>query len=132
MKNKYIVRPYEGFDEILFDETRDAVRKKLGEYKEFRKNKFSENTLDAYEDFHFNYDKLNKLEAVEFFEGEIYFENEKLFPNSKNEFIAVLSRFDKAFQQGDDLIKSEVLGITAYIPEEKVETLLIHKRGYYS
>jgi len=55
-----------GVDAFGFSLDRETVRRKEnGEYKEFRKNKFSKNTTDDFGAFHAFYDETDRLEAIE-------------------------------------------------------------------
>jgi hypothetical protein len=132
MQIRHIIKPYEKFGDILFDESRENIRKKLGAFKEFKKNIFSENTADDYGDIIVCYDKFNKMEAVEVFSGDVFIEDVKIFPNTRNKLIESLKKLDNTFSATDDAIESSVLGICAYAPEDEVESLIVYRHGYYS
>ena len=131
MHYTYVVEPYKGFNDVSFGELRNTVRKKLGVYTDFKKNKFSKNTADDFGNLHTFYDEKNTLEAVEFFKGELYLEGRKLFPTKKDELFTVLSNTDHEAIVSNDSVESKMLGIHAYAPSDTVESLLIYRVGYY-
>lgn len=131
MERKYKLDPCKGFDNIKFSEKRDDVRMKLGQHKEFKKNIFSKNSSDDFGDFHAYYDENNTLEAVEFFEGNVYLAGDKLFPNSKSALFEILKKSDGNAALTEDSISSSTLYISVYAPDEKAESLLIHREGYF-
>jgi hypothetical protein len=131
-QQRYTVKPYERFGEILFDEPRDTVRLKLGTFKEFKKNKFSKNTMDDCGDILVSYDELDKVNAVQALRAEVYIGETKVFPCSKREFIAIISELDNTYFTTEDSVESVVLGICAYAPEDDVEALVVYRHGYYS
>jgi len=131
MKRTYVIEPFRGFNEIRFDDPREDVRKKFGAFKEFKKNRFSKNITDDFGDFHAFYDESNTLQAVEFFEGEVCLNGDRLFPNTKEGLIAILSCLDNEAVSTAESVESKMLGINAYAPGDTVETLLIYRQGYY-
>jgi len=130
-QTKYIIEPYKGFNGIYFGDHRDDVRKKVGAYKEFRKGKFSKNTTDDFGNFHAFYDEENKLEAVEFFQGDVFFNGERLFPNTKQQLVLTLKHFCEDTFSSDSSVGSKSLGVESYTVAEDAEALLIGRCGYF-
>jgi len=131
--SKFEIIPYNKAGNITFQLTRDAVRKLLGEFKEFKKSKSSKNTTDDFKFCHVFYDKDNKVEAVEFFEGnELVYEGKKLFSMSYNELLQFVKekRFD--YKEDGPGVIIEDIGIAAYAPNRcRIESILVYRRGYY-
>lgn len=127
---KLKINPAVSVNNIPFGANREDVRKAFGEYKEFKKNKFSKNTSDDFGEFHVFYTNDNKFDAVEIFdiinETEVYIHDEKL-----NEDI---NRIKEIFP---DTIKDEsgyvsinsCVGITE--ENNKIESILFASKGYY-
>ena len=131
MAGIYLIEPYHGFGDINFNEKRDDVRKNHADYKIVHKNGAGHNTVDRYLDFFAYYDDQNLLEAVEFFSGEVLLNGERIFPKIKEEFLAHLHSLGAETVLTDGCIDCEHFGISAYAPESNLETLLIHRRGYF-
>ena len=131
MAQEYIVNPCVGFNNIQLNEKREDVRRKLVQFNEFKKNKFSQNTSDDFGDFHVYYDENDTIEAIEFFEGNVYLNNEIIFPSSQIKLYNYLRKNDECTTLQDDSIFSEALCISAYAPGDEVESLLIFRTGYY-
>ena len=131
MNKTYKFMPYEGFESVSFEESREDARTKLGTYKEFRKTKFSKNTTDDFGDFHVFYDENNAVQAVEFFGGEVILNNDKLLPNTKKGLLETLTKFDEKALATPESVESKLLGVNAYAPGDIVEAILIYRKGYY-
>lgn len=131
MINKYNVEPNTGFDNIRFSESRRDIRAKIGDFKEFKKSRLSKNTTDDFGNYHAFYNQENTLEAVEFFEGEVYLNDKMLFPNTSEGLLAILTDIDRQAYRTEDSVVSKKFGISAYAPDGKLETLLIHRPGYF-
>jgi hypothetical protein len=121
---RYTITSYKGFDKMAFGDQRTAVRSQLGEYKEFRKTPLSKNTTDDFGDFHVYYDQDNKVEAVEFFDSEIYVGGEKI-PKDVGALPASFA------DDGSGGFISDDLGISVYAPNGAIETVLIFAKGYW-
>ncbi|WP_378956259.1 hypothetical protein [Pelosinus sp. sgz500959] len=131
MTKKYIVEANAGFDNIRFSEPRGDVRAKIGDFQEFKKNRFSKNTTDDFGNYHAFYNQENMLEAVEFFEGEVYLDDKVLFPNTSEGLLTMLTNIDSQAYCTKDSVVSRKFGISAYAPEGRLATLLIHRPGYF-
>lgn len=116
--------PLEEVDGIKFGTNRKTVREKLGDYSEFKKTPFSDNTTDDFGFCHVYYDDNNKFEAIEIFDAEVYIRERKVFPVNVNRLGDIIDDFD------DELISvSKSIGI--YAPDEEPESILFGCKGYY-
>jgi hypothetical protein len=114
--------------------SRDSIRKQYGQFKEFKKNKFSKNTADDFTTFHIYYDMSNKVEAVEFFSGvELDFKGKNLtamYYNDLIQFAKSNSFTCKEIGAGSVII--EDIGVSINAPEKtNIESILVYRRGYY-
>jgi hypothetical protein len=125
---KFNITPNVGVNGVLFGAERNKVRSVLGAYSEFKKSPFSKNTADDFGQCHVFYDSENRFQAIEFFGGEVYIGDKKIFPatidQAKN-IIPDLTSDDSGF-----LSVSQSAGI--YAPAEKIESILFGKDGYYA
>jgi hypothetical protein len=128
---KYIIKSYAGFNNITFGMKRDIVRSKLGDYKEFRKTKYSKNTSDDFGEFHIFYDEMNCVEAVEIFAGEVFKDDILLFPNNSQHLQTALKDIDASATFDESSLISNKIGISAYVVDENVESILVFRKGYY-
>lgn len=118
------VIPLEEVDGIKFGTDRNVVRKKIGDYSEFKKTPFSNNTTDNFGFCHVYYDDNNKFEAIEIFDAEVYIGDRKVFPVNVNQLSDIIDDFD------DELISvSKSIGI--YAPDGYPESILLGCKGYY-
>lgn len=131
--SKFEIIPYKKVGDISFQLTREAVRKLLGKFREFKKSKSSAKTTDDFTFCHVFYDKDDKVEAVEFFaENELVYEGKNLFSMSYNEFMQFLKEKKLNHKEDDSGIIIDSLGIAAYIPDKrKIESILVYRSGYY-
>ena len=125
--------PYNGAGQIKLDSAREETRKTLGTFKEFRKTKFSKNTTDDFSFCHVFYNEQNKVEAVEFFDStEFLFKGKNLFLLSFTELTLFLKSNTIDFQEDELGLRSDAIGLSVFSPDkEKIETILIYKKGYY-
>lgn len=131
MSNKYVINPCKGFNHIVFGEKRQSVRSVLGEYKEFKKTKLSQNSTDDFGDFHIFYTSENEVEAVEFFEGNITIDG-KLILTDKETALKNLYELDSDTVVSLEDAISKKLGISIYFPNETVESVLIAQSEYFN
>lgn len=119
--------------DIYFGMSRLQVRDIMGEYKEFKKSKFSKNTTDNFDICHVYYDLNNKCEAIELFgEVNIKIGEEIILPNKFDKVCSILSKIDKEIEIEVDGCTSINYSIGVYSPNGKVESILFAKEGYYS
>ena len=126
---KFVINSLVSVGNIRFGENREEVRKKLGDFKEFKKSKFSKNTTDDFKNFHVYYTSDNKVEAVEFFPGsELEFEGKNLFEMKYSDFEFT----DTDTQQDSSGITYKNLGFSVYSPSnEEIESIVVFAKGYY-
>lgn len=131
MNNIFDFTPYVGIGEILFGCSREKLRNLLGDYKEFRKSKFSQNTADDFKILHAFYDVENRLEAVEFFpEAGIIFNGKNLFDFSYMDLKLFLN--DGAAKEDAYSFTSLKYGISfSQRDDGKIESILVVKAGYW-
>ena len=133
--------PYNGAGQIKLGSAREEARKTLGTFKEFTKTKSSKNTTDDFSFCHVFYNEQNKVEAVEFFDKtksfdttEFLFKGENLFLLSLTGLKSLLksSSIDFQEQENGSVLRSDAIGLSVFSPDkEKIETILIYKKGYY-
>ena len=127
--SKYEIKSYVSVGNINFGEERDSVRLKNGNYKEFKKSKFSKNTTDDFSSFHVFYDAENKVNAVEFFES-VYMNNIDLFSKTYEELKNIF--LDSTCEEDDCGIIFKSYGFSLYSPDKKtIESVLVFKKGYF-
>lgn len=125
---KIIAKPLIEVAGIKFGDTREMVRKVLGEAKEFKKSKFSKNTTDDFGFCHVFYNSDNTCEAIELFEDAIVYIGEQIiFPTSLEQAKKIIGDFLK---DGDGYTNVEK-SIGIYAPNEKMESILFGADGYY-
>jgi hypothetical protein len=131
--SKFEIIPYNKAGNITFQLTRNAVRKLLGEFKEFKKTRLSKKTTDDFTFCHVFYDKDDKVEAVEFFEeNELVYEGKNLFSMSYNELLRFVKEKRYDFKEDGPGVIIEDLGIAAYAPNKRrIESVLVFRSGYY-
>lgn len=129
--SSFELKPYVSVGNIIFGESRETVREKNGEFREFKKSKFSKNTTDDFSKFHVYYDKDNKVEAVEFFgECSVVFNEVDLFSKTFDELKKIFE--DESNEEDESGIIFKKFGFSIYSPEKnKAETILAFKKGYY-
>ena len=119
--------------ELRFGMSRDDVRAALGDFKEFKKTKFSKNTTDDFKFCHAFFDAQNKLEAVEFFtdtDVKLALNSIGIFELDYNELVKYVKGLDDALEINADGFNSKK-GISVYAPCGKTETVLLTADGYW-
>ncbi len=131
--DKIEIEPYERVDNIKFGSERETVRKDNGNFKEFRKSRFSKNSTDDFASFHVFYSEDDRVEAVEFFrESNLYFHDIQLFSQSYSDLKARLNALDSNITEDESGIIYKTLGFSVYSPDgEQVESILVFEKGYY-
>ena len=126
--NTICAEPLKKVDKIEFGMERDVVRKLYGEYEEFKKSEYSENTTDDFGNFHVYYDENNKCEAVEIFDDvEVTVNGEIIFPVKIEE----AEKIESSFVRDEEGLISIEKSIGIYAPDEDMESILFGKKGYY-
>lgn len=127
--SKFDIKSYVSVGNINLGEERNSVRNKNGNYKEFKKSKYSKNTTDDFSSFHVFYDADNKVIAVEFFENA-YLDNINLFSKTYKELKDLFH--DSSDKEDDSGIIFMKYGFSVYSPDKQtIETVLVFKKGYY-
>jgi hypothetical protein len=137
MKNTY--KPFEGTNNVSFGDKRYEIRKKLNSnYKEFKRNQFSENTLDYFEElgFFILYSKEDICEAIEFTN------NSNLYNNGENLFSLSYSELRNKYDNASSNIEEEdEVGITYHdlgfganceCSTNKIESIIIFSKDYWN
>lgn len=113
---------------IRFGESRATVRKQFGEYREYRKSRFSKNTTDDFGFCHVYYDVNDHVEAFEIFRGtEVVVNGKVVFPGS----ISAIEKETGEFQKDDGGWINKRMSIGIYAPENEMEGILFGRKGYY-
>lgn len=129
MDRKFVITPLVKVGNIGFNETRDIVRNRLGEYTEFRKTKFSKNTTDNFGSFHVYYSPENTVDAVEFFYGSIVlFKNKDLFNLNTEELVSLFG--ENNLEKEENSLVFSSYGVEIVIEENRASSILVHKEGY--
>jgi hypothetical protein len=130
--SEFVIVPLKKVGDIEFGMDRSKVREILGEYKEFRKNKFSRNTTDDFKICHVYYDINNKCEAVEIFEKvTLKINNTIIYPAAYKEVCNFLKELDEDAELEEDSCTSFKKAISIYAPGGEVESILIEAEGYF-
>ena len=131
--DKIEIEPYERVGNIKFGSERETVRKDNGNFKEFRKSRFSKNSTDDFASFHVFYSEDDRVEAVEFFrESNLYFHDIQLFSQSYGDLKTRLNALDSNITEDESGIIYKTLGFSVYSPDgEQVESILVFEKGYY-
>lgn len=129
---KFDVKVKKSVNAAEFGCSREKTREVFGKkFQEIRKNKFSLNTMDAYESFHVFFTEDNKFEAIEIFgDIKVAVNGEKIFPGGVDKAIKALPELKKDDYGLIDRINS--IGITlSQDDENKIEAILFGCEGYY-
>lgn len=126
---KWIVEPTIGVDRIRFGMSRSEICSVLGEPKrQFKKTKFSESLTDDFGSFHVFYNKDDRCEAIEIFEGiQVMVNGETLFPQAAD----IVKSCPIVFTDEEDGFYSVEYSIGFYAPHGKIESITIAEKGYY-
>ena len=126
---KWNAQPLKEINGIRFGMPRTLVRELFdGEYREFKKNRFSKNTTDDFGICHVFYNLEDKCEAVEVFIGcEIFVDGKMFFPVKIESMKNLIKDFEEEY--GSYISKSQSIGI--YAPNGMPESILFGAVGYY-
>ncbi len=129
-----VVTPLKSVGTIIFGESKEIVRAKLGgSFKEFRKTKSSVNPVDDFGWCHVYYDASGKVEAIEVFNDNntvLSLDGTNLFSLDFADLAQILQQKDAAARCCPPDITSKKLGIAAYGETGKTETILVGAKGY--
>lgn len=113
-----------------FGTNRSKVRSILGKpTRVFKKTSTSDNTTDVYVDFHVYYSADDKLNAIEFFGGDISLsiDSQILFPGTLSEAKKVLPDLEECY--GSYISRSASIGIG--VEGDTIVSVLVGCKGYY-
>lgn len=121
--------PYTSVGPIKFGEPRNDVRIALGDYKEYKKNKFSENTLDDFGSCQVFYNKQNQVEAIELYRNsELIFKGVNLFSLNESQLVAIVN--DPDAQKDEYSITFPSIGMSITLIDKEPDSILLYERGY--
>lgn len=135
--------PYSGVNDLRFDMSRDEIRGALGLihlYKEFHRTKSSNNTTDSFYQLGLfvNYNEAERCDSFEFHSNaKVIFIEVNLMNLSYKEFVNFIKSLDEEVVEDESGCTSFILGVGAYAPnkeenpDEKVEGIIVFKKGYY-
>ncbi len=139
MQKIYHIKSNEGFDEVQFGLTSEDIKKIICRVpSKIRKNNFDENDIDMYEDFFVYFDEQGRCEAIEFTRNsKVMFCKIDLFSEYYIELEKIFLKKDPNLEIDDTGFTSYKYGIGVYVPykekvNEKIESVIIFKRGYYA
>lgn len=127
--NAIQVKPLISVDGIPFGTPREEVRAACGgNYREFRKSRFSKNTTDDYGNFHVYYDGAGNMAAVEFFEGStVEVRGTVVFPSD----LRTASKVLKGLKDDGDGYLSTFESVCISAPEGRMDSILFGSKGYF-
>jgi hypothetical protein len=125
----FFIVPFERVGNISFGEDRESVRSKMGEFKEFRKSKFSKNTTDAFGGCHVYYTVENTVEAVELFKDTTpVLQHKNLFLFKPSQIKALIK--DSGVVESDGMMSFPSVGIDLSVMGDQVESVFVHSKDY--
>lgn len=129
MKTKLIFKPYESVGLVKFGEERADVRAALGEHREYKKNKFSSNTLDDFGSCQVFYNSNNTVEAIEMYRNvELLYNGVNLFSLNKDQMLDTIN--DSEVKIDDFGITFPSIGISISLENNLPDSILAYKKGY--
>ena len=133
---KFEIEAYVGAGCVKLGMNRDDIRKCFNnQYKEFRKTPISETLTDDFGNCHVYYKKNNLCEAIELFEGEVLFDDQKLIGRPYSEVKNFFGSLDNSIDYNDAGFAYFKLGIGIFAPfandepDEPVESVIVFERG---
>ncbi|MDR1482544.1 MAG: hypothetical protein LBI74_07960 [Synergistaceae bacterium] len=124
--------PLKSVGTITFGMGRKEIRDLLGEWKEFKKNRFSKATTDSFGFCHVYYDTNECCEAVEFFsEAELLLNEKNIMTMTFQDFCGYVEKLDSDLQIATDGCTSKKIGLSAYAPYGEIESIFISRQDYW-
>ena len=122
--------PNDSVNGMKFGMERSEIRKLLGKpEKVFRKTSAAVNTTDAYADFHVYYSAEDRMEAIEFFNGNInlYIKLQRLLPGTLNEARSLFPDLTGS----DEFYTSKASSVAICLEADKIVSVLVGRKDYY-
>ena len=133
---RFDIIPTVSVNNIPFGASREEVRAALGEYEEFKKDEDDEVTTDDFDFCHVFYDEDNRFEAIEIFEqNTVYINDKQIYPAKPSELRKLADDFEE--ECGTNISLSLSMGTDApdededEEDEEIAESVVFGKKGYY-
>lgn len=118
--------PLKEVNGVAFGMKRNDVRNILGEAKEFKKSKFSKITTDDFGFCHVFYNANDECEAIEVFDSvDVLINGEAVV-----DINSIKCLFSDIEEDSYGFI-SKGLSIGIYAPDNKIESILFGRKGYY-
>lgn len=128
----YEIELGKSFSGICFGADRQATRDNLEmDFREFKKNKFSKNTTDAYDGFHIFYSANNTFEAVEVFPSTVIVVSGAVIPWDYDIIKAWILKIDSTAKITEDEITSVKCGLSLYAPNFEIESITFAQPQYF-
>lgn len=125
----FFIEPFKRVGHISFGSDRESVRKEMGEYKEFRKSRFSRNSTDAFGGCHVYYGQDNHVEAVELFRGETpIYKHKNLFMFTPDQIVMLFA--DEKVIRSDSTVSFPSYGVDLSIADGQIDSVFIHVKDY--
>ena len=101
----------------------------MGEFKEFKKTRFSKNTTDDFGCFHVFYDESDRVVAIEFFRhAEVSYKEKNLFGLDRTALISLFN--DPSESEEPDAIIFDSYGVEISFEDNEVDSVFVHSKGY--
>ena len=133
---RFDIIPTISVNNIPFGASREEVRAALGEYEEFKKDEDDEVTTDDFDYCHVFYDEDNRFEAIEIFEeNTVYINDKQIYPAKPSELSKLADDFEE--ECGTNISLSLSMGTDApdededEEDEEIAESVVFAKKEYY-
>ena len=124
-----ILVPYVSVGSIKFGESRDKVRSILGHYREYKKNKFSKNSLDDFGFCQVFYNDQNQVEAVELYRNvELIYDKKNLFNLNAQELKILFN--DPSVKENEYSLDFPSYGLSIVLQESLPDSILTYRKGY--
>ena len=126
--------PLKSIGEVVFGESRENVRHKLGAFQEFKKTNRAKNTTDDFGFCHAYYDVEDKCEAIEFVRNEtsVMWEDRDIYAYDYKTLEQFVASHDDALDIDSSGFISKKLQLAVYSPDkETIQAILFAREGYY-
>lgn len=135
---EFKIEPYFGAGCVKFGMKKEDIRKCFNyQFKEFKKTPISKTLTDDFGICHIYYKTNNLCEAIEFFEGEVLFYEQRLFERPYEEVCKIFESYDSSLDFNDVGFTSFKFGVGIFAPfsndepDKPIESIIVFERGYY-